>query len=192
MKALLARLIGNPRVVHLSPEECVFCQIVAKNHKDSQTIIYEDDKIVIFPDIRPAAVGHYQIVGKEHILNVDTLIENPTREHYDLVRHMLEKGQEVLLVQLETLSRRLDVDEQTGDAGASADQDEQKCSSPLPSSRLKFGFHMEPFHSVLHLHMHGFILPHVPPWSVWKYHPYMPWWLPAQDLLTQLQSLIVD
>jgi diadenosine tetraphosphate (Ap4A) HIT family hydrolase len=84
MKALLARLIGNPRVVHLSPEECVFCQIVSRKHKDSQTIIYEDDTIVIFPDIRPAAVGHYQIVSKKHILNVDTLIENPTKEHYNL------------------------------------------------------------------------------------------------------------
>lgn len=84
MKALLARLIGNPRVVHLPPEECVFCQIVSRKHKDAQTIIYEDDTIVIFPDIRPAAVGHYQIVTKKHILNVDTLIENPTKEHYNL------------------------------------------------------------------------------------------------------------
>jgi len=218
MKALLASLIGNPRVVHLPPEECVFCQIATRKHRDSQTIIYEDDTIVIFPDIKPAAVGHFQIVTKKHILNVDTLIENPTREHYDLgtfsidwfiirlidrsmalciaVRHMLEKGQEVLLLQLQLQTEAKDgaqAQEQQGSSSLSLYNNSSSSNNnnkTTTTSRLKFGFHMEPFHSVLHLHMHAFILPHVPRWGVWKYHPYTPWWLPAQDLLAQLQALL--
>lgn len=73
MKNFLARIIGNPEVVDLPPEKCVFCQIAGGHHRDSRTIVYEDETLVVFPDIRPAGRAHYQVVPKQHRINVDAL-----------------------------------------------------------------------------------------------------------------------
>jgi hypothetical protein len=58
-----------------------------------------------------------------------------------------------------------------------------------PGAALKFGFHLEPFHSVLHLHMHAFALPHKPlaSWFGLKYSTLAPWWKPAEALLAELK-----
>lgn len=76
MKPLLARLLGNPRVENLPPDRCIFCKIIRRNHNDSKTIVYEDEECVVFPDIKPAAVAHFQVVSRKHIINVDALEAN--------------------------------------------------------------------------------------------------------------------
>jgi diadenosine tetraphosphate (Ap4A) HIT family hydrolase len=82
MKNFLARLIGNPEKVDLPPEKCIFCKIANGKHPDSRTIIYEDETLVVFPDIRPAGRAHYQVVTKRHIVNVGAL--RPGQQDYDL------------------------------------------------------------------------------------------------------------
>lgn len=46
-------------------ENCIFCKIVAKNIPAD--IIYEDDSVMAFNDINPAAPVHMLIVPKKHI-----------------------------------------------------------------------------------------------------------------------------
>lgn len=50
--------------------ECIFCQII--NKKLPAEIIYEDEKVLVFKDIKPKASFHYLIVPKEHIASIST------------------------------------------------------------------------------------------------------------------------
>jgi histidine triad (HIT) family protein len=54
--------------------DCVFCKISKKEIKSD--IIYEDDEVLAFKDIRPSAPIHYLIVPKEHIQSIAHLEEN--------------------------------------------------------------------------------------------------------------------
>jgi histidine triad (HIT) family protein len=48
---------------------CVFCKIV---HKEiPSTIVYEDDQVLAFNDIHPAAPVHILIIPKEHLESVE-------------------------------------------------------------------------------------------------------------------------
>lgn len=50
---------------------CLFCQII--NKEVPADIIYEDEKFVVFKDIKPKAPIHLLIVPKKHILSVQHL-----------------------------------------------------------------------------------------------------------------------
>eukprot|EP00195_Chlamydomonas_chlamydogama_P005140 CAMPEP_0202906492 /NCGR_PEP_ID=MMETSP1392-20130828/39142_1 /ASSEMBLY_ACC=CAM_ASM_000868 /TAXON_ID=225041 /ORGANISM="Chlamydomonas chlamydogama, Strain SAG 11-48b" /LENGTH=144 /DNA_ID=CAMNT_0049595029 /DNA_START=250 /DNA_END=684 /DNA_ORIENTATION=+ len=59
--------------------------------------------------------------------------------------------------------------------------------SSAPGAKLKFGYHVPPFRSVDHLHLHCFELPHEPAWKEWKYRlPHV--WLDSSSLIRQLQE----
>ena len=45
-------------------DNCIFCKIVQKQAPSS--IIYEDDSVMAFLDIRPANEGHTLVIPKEH------------------------------------------------------------------------------------------------------------------------------
>jgi len=64
--------------------ECVFCQIVAG--KIPSNILYQDDQVVVFPDINPAAPTHLLIVTKKHIPSLAHLKDEET----PLVGHMVK------------------------------------------------------------------------------------------------------
>lgn len=49
-------------------KDCNFCKIV--EGKESADKVYEDDNIVVFPDINPHAPVHLLIVPKKHIKDV--------------------------------------------------------------------------------------------------------------------------
>ena len=73
-----------------SRKNCIFCQIAAKE-KDT-TIVYEDDNITVFPDIRPAAKHHYLVIPKTHVGNPKSL----SREDVGLVERLITVGKQVL------------------------------------------------------------------------------------------------
>lgn len=47
---------------------CIFCEIVEK--KRPARIVYEDDKVLAFRDIRPQAPVHILIIPKKHISGI--------------------------------------------------------------------------------------------------------------------------
>ena len=52
-------------------KNCLFCKII--NKEIAADIIYEDDKVTAFTDIKPVAPVHLLIIPKKHIPSVDHL-----------------------------------------------------------------------------------------------------------------------
>ncbi len=49
-------------------ESCIFCKIVCKQAPSS--IVYEDDTIMAFLDIRPLNMGHTLVIPKAHYVDI--------------------------------------------------------------------------------------------------------------------------
>lgn len=64
-------------------DECIFCRIAAGRAKSD--IVYQDEKVVAFHDIRPIAPVHVIIIPREHIARVADL----TDEQLPIVGHMV-------------------------------------------------------------------------------------------------------
>ena len=62
--------------------DCVFCKIVAGEIPSE--ILYQDDEVVAFPDINPAAPTHLLIVSKRHVPSLVHLTES----ELTLIGHM--------------------------------------------------------------------------------------------------------
>lgn len=52
-------------------DNCIFCKIIARQIPSS--IVYENDKVLAFNDIKPVAPVHVIIVPKAHIAGVNEL-----------------------------------------------------------------------------------------------------------------------
>lgn len=55
-------------------EECVFCKIVDK--QISSDILYEDEEMTVFRDIKPKAPIHLLVVPKKHIATINDTVED--------------------------------------------------------------------------------------------------------------------
>jgi histidine triad (HIT) family protein len=64
-------------------DNCIFCKIAAKQIPSS--IVYEDDHLLAFKDINPAAPVHLLLIPKQH---VDTL-SDCTGNHTEMLGRML-------------------------------------------------------------------------------------------------------
>ena len=54
-------------------DECIFCKII---HRDIKTdFIFEDDKFVVFKDIKPQSPLHLLLVPKKHIESINDFDE---------------------------------------------------------------------------------------------------------------------
>ncbi|ELU03281.1 hypothetical protein CAPTEDRAFT_181291 [Capitella teleta] len=71
--------------------KCVFCSI-ADGTDEKTTLLYRDDDIIVFKDIRPAAPHHYLVCPRQHISDAKCL----THEHIDMVESMISIGKQVL------------------------------------------------------------------------------------------------
>jgi histidine triad (HIT) family protein len=54
-------------------KDCLFCQI--SNGETTTEILFENDTLVVFKDINPAAPVHLLIVPKRHIRSINDLTE---------------------------------------------------------------------------------------------------------------------
>ena len=76
-------------------ENCLFCKI---SHGNSSTeILYENDTLVVFRDINPAAPIHLLIVPKKHIRSVNdlTAADQPILSEMVMVAKEMAVQQEV-------------------------------------------------------------------------------------------------
>ena len=60
-------------------ENCIFCKII--NKEIPSTIVYEDEKVIAFNDVNPAAPIHILVIPKKHI---ETLLD-VSEEDSDLI-----------------------------------------------------------------------------------------------------------
>jgi histidine triad (HIT) family protein len=49
-------------------ENCIFCRIVARQAPSS--VLYEDDAVMAFMDIRPLSAGHALVIPKAHYVDI--------------------------------------------------------------------------------------------------------------------------
>jgi len=62
---------------------CIFCQIVAGEIPSD--IVYQDEEVIVFPDINPKAPTHLLIIPKKHIPS----LANLTEAESPLIGHMV-------------------------------------------------------------------------------------------------------
>jgi diadenosine tetraphosphate (Ap4A) HIT family hydrolase len=70
-------------------KDCVFCKIASG--QEGRTL-YQDEKVIVFRTLRPAAEHHYLICPCEHISNAKSLKSH----HLPLVEHMLDVAKLIL------------------------------------------------------------------------------------------------
>lgn len=59
-------------------EDCVFCQIV--NKKSPASVLYEDDDVIAFMDIKPVTKGHALVIPKKHFVTLDDCDEETAKK----------------------------------------------------------------------------------------------------------------
>ncbi|MEA3421086.1 MAG: histidine triad nucleotide-binding protein [Acidobacteriota bacterium] len=70
-------------------EDCIFCKII--NKKIPASIIYEDEKIIAFDDIKPQAPVHVLLIPKEHYASLNDV---PDGDESILI-HLLLKARQI-------------------------------------------------------------------------------------------------
>lgn len=61
---------------------CLFCNIVART--SPAIIVYENDRVLAFLDIRPIMPGHTLVVPKEHAATLDDLVPDLAAEVFQV------------------------------------------------------------------------------------------------------------
>lgn len=70
-------------------ESCIFCKII--NREIPSSIVFEDEDIVAFNDIKPQAPIHILIIPKEHFASLNDLPE----EKKDMLSNLLLKARQI-------------------------------------------------------------------------------------------------
>ncbi len=70
-------------------EDCIFCKII--NKKIPASIIYEDEKIIAFDDIKPKAPVHVLLIPKEHYASLNDVPDGDE----SILAHLLLKARQI-------------------------------------------------------------------------------------------------
>jgi len=70
-------------------EDCLFCKIIAK--KIPAKVVYEDDRILAFDDIRPQAPAHTLLIPKDHFATLNDVPEDKA----DILSHLLLEARRI-------------------------------------------------------------------------------------------------
>ena len=133
-----------------SVKSCLFCQIAQKKIKpgsnEEGVLLYEDDDVVVFRPRQPMATRHVLAVPKRHVKSVNDLKDR------DLLEKMLFAGSGVL------------------DREVSRGSHEKKSIDDILKHRGRlYRFHVPPFNSIDHVHLHCFEKPFLTWYNALKY-----------------------
>jgi histidine triad (HIT) family protein len=67
-------------------ESCIFCKIVKKQAPAS--IIYEDETVIVFLDIRPLNEGHTLVIPKKHYVDIFDIPENQLSQVHKVAKQV--------------------------------------------------------------------------------------------------------
>ena len=73
--------------------DCIFCKII--EGKIPSTIIYEDENVIGFKDLRPQAVIHLLFIHRKHTKDINEMVKNdPTQlmDIFEAIRLYTEKN----------------------------------------------------------------------------------------------------
>ncbi|POM57516.1 HIT-like protein [Phytophthora palmivora] len=143
---------------------CRFCEILRTG---AEPFLYEDEHVVVFRPLRPIVPSHVLIVPRAHIRNVNRL----AARHRELLARMHRVAEAVMTTGPE------DPEEGHGD-----------------ENRIRYSFHVPPFNSIDHVHMHAF---HDDPRSLGYYgrlkYRTESWWCRSYDqVMARLTELDAD
>ncbi|WVQ97204.1 hypothetical protein IAU59_004314 [Kwoniella sp. CBS 9459] len=129
---------------------CVFCDVSTER---GFNVCYEDDKLIAFHDRTPRAKVHLLIIPREHIVSS---VRDLTRDHIPLLRSMTALAT-TLVPPTSSLSNSPSTSTtiSSAPAGAAAAAS-TTMTTTTPVKPPKMGFHIPPFSSVPHLHLHVF------------------------------------
>lgn len=65
---------------------CIFCKIIAKEIPSHQ--VYEDEKALVFLDIKPVNPGHLLVIPKKHYQNFEEISETDLQDLILVVKKM--------------------------------------------------------------------------------------------------------
>jgi histidine triad (HIT) family protein len=65
---------------------CIFCKIVRKHAPAS--IIYEDETVIVFLDIRPLNIGHTLVIPKKHYVDIFDIPENQLSQVHKVAKQV--------------------------------------------------------------------------------------------------------
>lgn len=118
---------------------CIFCDII--NKKTDTEILFENDDFVAFRDIKPASTFHFLIIPKKHIINTNSLtVDDKPMCKFNSSFCLLSKFYKIFILVLDMKKYMLELMEKNGQTDV---------------ADISIGFHIPPFNSVKHLHLHG-------------------------------------
>ncbi|KAI9986567.1 hypothetical protein PInf_025520 [Phytophthora infestans] len=150
---------------------CRFCEILRTR---AETFLYEDEHVVVFRPLRPIVPSHVLIVPRAHIRNVNRL----AARHRALLARMHHVAESVMTQRPERECVELQP------VGFKAHGDE---------SPVRYSFHVPPFNSIDHVHMHAF---HDDPRSLGYYgrlkYRTESWWCRSYDQVMARLTELAD
>jgi histidine triad (HIT) family protein len=71
-------------------QDCIFCKIA--NHEVPKEFIYEDDAVMVFPDLNPVRPVHLLIIPKAHVAELYA-VDQPVmfQEIFQVVQNMIKR-----------------------------------------------------------------------------------------------------
>jgi histidine triad (HIT) family protein len=67
-------------------ESCIFCKIVHKQAPAS--IVYEDETLIVFLDIRPLNIGHALVIPKAHYVDIFNIPEKELSQVHKVAKQV--------------------------------------------------------------------------------------------------------